>query len=205
MAPLAARTASHGDVDAIVELNERVFQRAKMTGWERHHVEAHLDTFQEGQLVVEIDDAIVASSTSLLVPKGTLEDPHTWMSITGGAELPHHAPDGDVLYGLEIMVHPDARGWGLSQMLYRARKVLARKRGLWGVAIGGRMPGYDQATRKRPHLPPERYVDQVQAGDRTDPVLTPQLSAGFTPERVLENYVIDPPSQHHAALLVWEA
>lgn len=203
MARMAARTATPEDVHAIVQLNEHVFQDVDMTGWRPHHVHAHLDTFQEGQLVVEIDDEVQASSTSLLVPEASVQEPHTWMSITGGSELPHHDPDGDWLYGLEIAVHPSARGLGLSQMLYRARKVLARALGLKGVAIGGRMPGYRSALEESGQLPPRRYVDEVQAGARTDPVLTPQLAAGFTPQRVLENYVLDPSSLHHAVLLTW--
>lgn len=203
MARLAARTARPEDVDEIVALNERVFGTDEMTGWEGHHLTAHLDVFPEGQFVVELDGALVASSSSLRVPLERARAPHTWMTLTGGCELPHHDPDGDVLYGLEIMVDPEARGMGLARMLYRARKVLARRLDLWGIAIGGRIPGYADAAREEPDLTPERYVDEVASGTRKDPVLTLQLAAGFEPERLLENYVKDPRSKHHAVLMTW--
>lgn len=205
MARLAARTAQHEDVDAIVALNRRVFKSRDMTGWEPHHLEAHLDRFPEGQFVLEVDGDIVASSSSLRVPGSRALEPHTWMSITGGNELPKHDPDGDVLYGLEIMVDPDRQGLGFAQMLYRARKVLCRVLGLEGLVVGGRIPGFSKARRGEPELSAETYVERVASGEAVDPVLTSQLAAGFTPRGVLENYVVDPPSLHQAVLLTWEA
>lgn len=204
MERLAARTARPGDVDAIVDLNERVFGTDGMTGWAEHHLVAHLDTFPEGQFVVELDGRIVASASSMLAPMDRVREPHTWMTITGGSELPHHDPAGDVLYGLEIMVDPEHRGLGLSRMLYRARKVLARKRDLAAVGIAGRLAGYADAKRAEPELSPEAYVRDVAAGKRSDPVLSAQMAAGFEAERLLENYVKDPRSEHTAVLMLWE-
>lgn len=203
MTRLVARTARPEDVDRIVALNDRVFGSEQMTGWATHHLTAHLEVFPDGQFVVELDGDLVASSSSLRVPRERIREPHTWMSLTGGNELPNHDPEGQVLYGLEIMVDPEARGLGLAQMLYRARKVLARRLGLWGIAIAGRIPGYADALAKDPTLTPGGYVEQVERGERSDPVLSVQMHAGFEPERVLENYVKDEPSQHHAVLMTW--
>lgn len=205
MARLAARTAQGADVEAIVALNRRVFKGRDMTGWEPHHLEAHLDTFPDGQFVLELGGDIVASSSSLRVPEPRALEPHTWMSITGGNELPKHDPDGDVLYGLEIMVDPARQGLGFAQMLYRARKVLCRVLGLKGLVVGGRIPGFSKARQDEPALSVEAYVERVASGKAMDPVLTPQLAAGFTPRGVLENYVLDPPSMHQAVRLTWEA
>lgn len=204
MERLVARTARPEDVEAILELSERVFVGERMTGWAPHHLTAHLERFPEGQFVVELDGRLVASSSAFLVDRERALAPHTWMTITGGCELPNHDPDGDVLYGLEIMVDPEARGLGLSSMLYRARKVLARRAGLSGIAIAGRIPGYAEAREADPELDPEAYVGQVAAGDRRDPVLGPQLANGFEPVELLPNYVKDASSDHHAVLMLWE-
>lgn len=206
MASLAVRAAREDDVEELVALGRRVFAEEEgMTGWARHHLEAHLDAFPEGQLVVELDGRVRASSSSLIVAERDAETPHTWMSITGGCELPNHDPDGEVLYGLEIAVHPEDRGLGLARLLYRARKVLARRLGLDGIWIAGRLAGYRAARRGSPGLTPERYVEQVWAGAREDPVLGVQRASGFEPGRVLENYVVDPEAEHHAVLAIWEA
>lgn len=206
MASLAVRAAREGDLDSIVALGRRVFRdEAGMTRWARHHLAAHLETFPEGQLVVELDGRVRASSSSLILDADEASAPHTWMSITGGCELPHHDPDGEVLYGLEIAVHPEDRGLGLARLLYRARKVLARRLGLEAIAIGGRLAGYREAKRASPGLTPERYVEQVWTGARDDPVLGVQRAAGFTPQRLLDNYLVDPGAGHHAVLATWDA
>lgn len=203
MERLVARTARPADTQAIVDLNDRIFGEDAMTGWAEHHLTAHLEVFPQGQFVVEVDDLVVASASSMLVDRGRVLEPHTWMTLTGGNELPNHDPDGDVLYGLEIGVDPEHQGLGLSQVLYRCRKVLAREMGLWGIAVAGRMPGYAAAKGQADELSPEDYVRSVEAGTRSDPVLSAQMAAGFEPERVLENYVKDPASEHHAALMTW--
>ncbi len=205
MVRLAVRSAVREDVEGIVALNRRVFEDVEMTGWEPWHLEAHLDVFPEGQLVLESGGDLVASSTSFRVMRERAMEPHTWMSITGGNELPKHDPEGDTLYGLELMVDPDWRGLGVSKMLYRARKVLARVLGLDAIVVGGRIPGFLEAQRKDPDLRVASYVDRVEAGDLVDPVLTAQLAAGFDPCGVLENYALDPHSVYHAVRLVWEA
>jgi len=205
MAELAVRPARAEDVDAVRGLGRRVFEGEAMTAWARHHLEAHLDAFPEGQLVAALDGDLVASSTSLRVPREAALAPHTWMSLTGGCELVNHDPQGDVLYGLELVVDPRRRGLGVGQLVYRARKVLARELDLWGIAIGGRMPGFREALARSPGLTAERYAEQVAAGRRRDPVLGPQLAAGFRLEGVLENYVVDPASRHHAALMTWRS
>lgn len=204
MDELVARTARPGDEAAIVRLNGRIFGEDAMTGWAEHHLTAHLEVFPEGQFVVELDGQVIASASSLLVPRERALEPHTWMTLTGGNELPNHDPEGQVLYGLEIGVDPRVRGLGLAKLLYRCRKVLARDRELWGIAIAGRMAGYMDALDDQPDLSPGAYVEQVLAGKRDDPVLGVQIDAGFEPRQVLENYVKDPQARHHAVLMVWK-
>jgi len=202
MVHLRAGTLSREDVGDLVGLSEAVFGQASMTAWRAHHILAHLDRFPDGQMGVWLDGELVGSSTTMIAPREAAFGHHTWMAITGGSELVNHDPDGDVLYGLEIMVHPEARGQGLGRLLYDMRKVLVERLGLDALVIGGRIPGYDRACREG--IGPERYVEEVVSGKRTDPVLSMQLSVGLEPRGLLENYVVDPDSHHHAVRLVWQ-
>lgn len=202
MVHLRAGTPSPEDVDGLVRLSEAVFGEASMTAWRPHHVHEHLDTFPEGQTVVRLDGRVVASSTTMIASREAAMGPHTWMSLTGGSTIPRHDPDGDVLYGLEVMVHPDQRGQGLGRLLYDVRKILVEAMGLEALVIGGRIPGYGEAYDEE-QLSAERYVAEVASGKRNDPVLSMQLSVGLEPAGILENYLLDPASRHHGVRLVW--
>lgn len=202
MVHLRAGTASDEDVDGIVALSEAVFADASMTAWRPHHVRAHLDRFPAGQIVVRVDGELVGSSTAMLVPERRAMGDHTWMELTGGSTLPNHDPSGDVLYGLEIVVHPDHRGQGLGRLLYETRKVLVRTLGLTGLVVVGRVPGFDEA-HEEDGITAERYVEDVVAGKRTDPVLTKQLAVGLEPAGLVPNYMVDPASHHCGVRLVW--
>lgn len=191
-----------GDIPAVERLHAESFGSDQMTRWQPGQLERHLEIFPEGQLVVRLDGEVVATASSLLVPVEAALSQHTWMGLTGGGDLLGHDPEGGCLYGMEIMVAPGARGLGLSGLLYRARKVIARRLDLWGIALGGRLAGYAQAFRDS-GLEASTYVREVARGKRTDPVLTPQLARGFTPVAVLPNYLRDPPALDHAALMVW--
>lgn len=203
MVHLRAGTASEDDVDDIVALNETVFAASAMTAWRPHHVQAHLDRFPAGQTVVRLDGELVGSSTTMRVPAEEAMGEHTWMSLTGGSTLPNHDPEGEVLYGLEIMVHPNQRGRGLGRLLYETRKVLVRSLGLEALVVVGRIPGFSQA-RAEEGIGVERYVEEVARGKRSDPVLSMQLAVGLQPTGILENYVVDPASDHHGVRLRWE-
>ena len=72
--------------------------------------------------------------------------------------------------------------------------------------IAGRIPGYLQY---KDTMSAEDYVDRVQegfAGDPDgffDPVLTTQLAAGFTIERLVPGYIHDPSSLNYGVHMVW--
>lgn len=203
MAHVRVRAASPADVEDVLDLAADVFGADAMTRWRAHHLRAHLDRFPEGQLVVRADGELVASSASLLASREAAMGPHTWTSLTGGNELPNHDPEGTVLYGLEIAVHPDHRGRGIARRLYEARKDLVRERGLEALVVVGRVPGFAEAHGAT-GVSIDDYVAQVLAGQRRDPVLGMQLAVGLEPAGVLENYVLDPASLHHGVRLTWQ-
>lgn len=181
---IVVRSLRQEDYEALVLLQEACFP--KMKPWSREQFDALLTRFPEGQICVEFEGKIIASSSSLIVDYDLYSDWHDWMTISSGGLLTNHNPNADVLYGIEIMVHPDYRGRKLARRLYDARKKLAREFNLRGIVIGGRIPGYAQHADK---LTPHEYVQQVQEKHLFDPVLTAQLANGFELKRLLKDYL----------------
>lgn len=203
MARLALSVAEPGDIPALERMHAGIFGEEAMTRWMPGQLARHLEVFPEGQFVVRLDGEVVASASSLRVPVARALDQHTWMGITGGGDLLAHDPGGGCLYGMEIMVAPEARGLGIAPLLYRARKVLARELDIWGVALGGRLCGLAEARGREAGLTAGRYVQEVAAGKREDPVLCAQMASGFRPVALLPGYLRDPEALDHAALMVW--
>src|SRR5690606_17207619 len=113
-----------------------------MTLWSREHIASQIAHFPEGQMCIEYDGKIVASSSSLIVDFGMYSEWHNWQLIADSGYIRNHNPSGDTLYGIEIMVDPKFRGLKLSRRLYDARKQLCRERNLARIIIAGRIPGY---------------------------------------------------------------
>jgi len=196
---LVVRPMGIEDYEQLVELQELCFPGMKP--WRREHVESHLERFPDGQIVVELDGRVVASSSSLVIDFDEYEEGHTWMDVAGDGYIRNHDPEGDTLYGIEIMVHPDFRGMKLARRLYDARKKLCRELNLRRIMIGGRLPGFQ---RFRDELTVREYVDRVVAKDVYDQVLTAQLANGFILKRVIRSYLSsDAESDGYATLLEW--
>ena len=96
------------DYDQLVELEKKCFPG--MLTWKKEQVENHIKTFPEGQLVVEYKGRIVASSSSLIIDFDEYLEGHSWHEISDSGYISNHSPEGDTLYGIEIMVDPEFRG-----------------------------------------------------------------------------------------------
>lgn len=172
-----------------------------MKPWTIEQLESHVRLFPRGQICVEYEGTIIASSSSLLVDFDIYGADHTWMDATGGGFIENHNPEGDTLYGMEIMVHPDYRGMKLARRLYDARKQLARELNLMRVVVGGRLPNYGE---RRDEMTIDEYVEKVTDRAIYDPVLTTQLANGFALKRIVEDYLdADKESDGYAAFLEW--
>ena len=196
---LRLRNLTIEDFDALVALQLKSFPGMKP--WSLEQIASQLEHFPDGQIVLELEGRIVATSSSLIVDSSTHGDWHDWKKSTDNGYIRNHDPNGDMLYGIEIMVDPEFRGMKLSRRLYDARKELARNRNLQGIIIGGRIPGYgkhaDQMTAKE-------YVERVIAKVLVDPVLTPQLSNGFALKGLIPDYFpSDTESRGYATYLEW--
>lgn len=198
---LTYRRMRIADIQAVQKLEAASFPSIPLDKhWKPEMLRAHIKKFPEGQFVADLDGWIVGSSTSLRVPLDRALRHHRWTEITGGGYLATHDPEGDVIYGTEIMVHPEARRAGIAKKLYRMRKDLAKELNVRALVTGGRIPGYAKHADK---MTAREYVRSVMKGERTDRTLSAQLSAGFTVAAVMSNYITDENSRNHATLLIW--
>ena len=161
----------------------------------------HLTVFPQGQLVVlDSTDRPVASSSSCLHRSDFVHSQHTYMEASGQNWLSTHTPDGDWLYGIDIGVHPDHRGKGLSRLLYSARKALARTLGKKGLVVAGMLKGF---SKYRAHMTAEDYLHNVEIGAIFDPTVSVQLRQGLSVHGLLRHHIDDPTIDGMAARLIW--
>jgi len=187
------------DYEALVELQKACFPG--MATWSRAQVESLLEHFPEGQFVIEYDDDVVASASSLIVDFDMYSDWHNWAEISDKGYIRNHDPEGDTLYGIEIMVHPEFRGLKLARRLYTARRELALRFNLARSIVGGRIPGYGKHADG---MTAREYVQRVIERGLYDPVLTTQLSNGFVLQRLIPDYYpSDSDSRGWATFLEW--
>ena len=169
--------------------------------WTREHIESQIRTFPEGQLCIEYDGEVVASSSSLIVDFDLYSEWHNWKEVADSGYIRNHTPKGDTLYGIEIMVHPECRGLRLSRRLYDARKELCRERNIARIIIAGRIPGYGERAED---MSAREYVEAVMRKSIYDPVLTAQVANGFVLRGLIPNYMpSDQDSRGFATFLEW--
>jgi predicted amidohydrolase/ribosomal protein S18 acetylase RimI-like enzyme len=197
---IVVRPLTMDDFDALTKMAERCFPG--MEPWGRDQIESQLEIFPEGQLCVEIDGRLAASSSSLILEYDLTLEWHNWKAVADSGYIRNHKPKGDTLYGIEIMVDPEFRGMKLSRRLYDARKELCRRLNLSRIIIGGRIPGYEKHAET---LSAREYIERVVDKSLFDPVLTAQLSNGFSVQGLISNYLpSDTASCGYATHLEWK-
>lgn len=169
--------------------------------WSKAKISDLLRIFPEGQLCIAVDGKVVACSLSIIVDYDLFGDTHTYEKITGKYSFSTHTPKGNVLYGIEIFVHPEYRGLRLARRLYEARKELCELLNLESIIAGGRIPGYHEYADK---LSPRQYIDKVKSKEIYDPTLSFQIANDFHVRKVLKNYLPgDVESKEYATLIEW--
>ncbi|MCA8994605.1 MAG: GNAT family N-acetyltransferase [Planctomycetaceae bacterium] len=187
------------DFDALVEMQKLCFPG--MQPWQRDQIESQIQTFPDGQICVEIDGKLAASSSSLILEYDENLAWHDWKKVADNGYIRNHNRKGDTLYGIEIMVHPEFRGMKLSRRLYDARKELCRERNLARIIIAGRIPGYSVHAET---MTAREYADDVLDKTLYDPVLTAQLANGFALQGLIPDYFpSDTASCGYASFLEW--
>ena len=168
----------------------------------KDHYLAHLEIFPEGQhAVLERDTRrVVAASTDFRTDVDFEHYQHRYIEIVDGNWLGNHQADGEWLYGADIGVMPEYRGFGLSSLLYRARHELIRRLGLKGHVAGAMPKGYGAVQHE---LSLDAYLEEVWRGERSDTILNVMRKRGYAMHGVMSDYVDDPSCANYGVFMVW--
>ncbi len=197
---LIVRNTQISDITSIRQLYKKVYPH--LSNYTRAQIKAHIQRFPEGQFVVLFEDEVVGFCSTCLLPEKLALAKHSWDSITGGGFAARHNPNGEWMYGIEIMVDPDMQGNRIGQRLYNERRNLCVALGLKGIVFGGRLPNLAKRWKKVGSA--ETYIEMVQDKSLRDPVLGFQMRNGFEPIGVLPGYFPDDhASMGYASHMVW--
>ncbi|HEY5717263.1 MAG TPA: GNAT family N-acetyltransferase, partial [Motiliproteus sp.] len=197
---LNLRNLTHQDYPAVRRLMDRVYDDIG-GAWPEATLSKLVSDFEAGQICVEDGDEIVGLALTVRVDYTRFSNPHTYDDLIGKRMQILNQPEGDALYGLDVLIHPDYRGFRLGRRLYEARKDLCRQLNLQAVLAGGRIPGYQAHADE---MTPQSYIERVGRREFYDPILSFQLSNDFQVKRVLRQYMPeDEKSQGFATLLEW--
>jgi len=190
------------DYKQLIEAMKAAYKNWQGSFWSLDAIGTLIKKFPEGQFVISYEGKIVGCALSLIVKYDEFGDDHTYKEITGNYTFSTYTDKGDVLYGIEVFIHPDYRGNRLGRRLYDARKELCEKLNLKAVVFGGRIPNYHKYSNE---LKPKDYINKVKMKQIYDPVLTFQLSNDFHVKKVLINYMPEDVQSHeYATLLQWD-
>ena len=169
--------------------------------WDANSIRKLIKIFPEGQICITVNDQVVGCALSIIVDYKKFGDNHTYKQITGDYTFKTHTDKGDILYGIDIFVHPNFRGLRLARRLYEARKQLCEKLNLKSIIAGGRIPNYQKFQND---LTPRQYIDKVRYKEIYDPTLSFQLANDFHVRKVLSKYLPeDSRSKGFATLIEW--
>lgn len=170
--------------------------------WSLSVISKLIHRFSEGQIVIKADGVVVGCALSIIVDFDRFEEDHTYQEITGNYTFNTHTSKGDVLYGIEVFIHPDYRGLRLGRRLYDARKELCEHLNLRAIVFGGRIPTYHEHSS---NLSPKEFIQKIKNKEVYDPVLSFQLSNDFHVIKILKGYMPDDTeSKEFGVLLEWD-
>lgn len=169
--------------------------------WSEKEIKNLIKKFPDGQFCIVINEKIAGCALSIIVDYNKFDDSHTYEQITGGENFSTHTKSGDVLYGIDVFIHPEYRGMRLGRRLYEARKELCEQLNLKSIIFGGRIPNYAEYADE---FTPKQYIEKVKVKEIHDPVLSFQLSNDFHVKKVIKGYLPgDHESKEFATLMEW--
>lgn len=92
--------------------------------WGEHTILKLVKEFPEGQILLEDNGQLVGVALTVQVKYARFSNPHTYEDLMDARENILNDRKGDALYGLDVLIHPDYRGFRLGRRLYDARKEL---------------------------------------------------------------------------------
>ncbi len=199
---LVVRNAELTDVNAICDLTQRVYSGTGMNGYSPKAIISQITIFQQGQFVITTDDKLIGYCATFISDERLVLKPHSWVGITGNGFALRHDPDGDWLYGMEVCIDNDYRGYRLGQRLYNERKKLCQTLGLKGIVFAGRLPTLSKRIYKFGSV--ENYIEQILQKKLRDPVLSFQLRNGFEILGTIKDYLpADHQSLGYGVHMIW--
>ncbi len=196
------RSLQIDDYVQLVQSFRRTYTDGSDVFWSQSQIEKLITIFPEGQIVAVADKKIVGCALSIIVDYDMVKNDHTYDAVTGHETFDTHKPDGNILYGIEVFIHPEYRGLRLARRMYDYRKDLCESLNLKAIMFGGRIPNYHKYADE---LRPKEYIQKVKKKEIFDPVLTFQLSNDFHVRKVITNYLPnDEESKHFACLMQWD-
>lgn len=169
--------------------------------WKEHHIKKLLSIFPEGQIGVFVNGKVAGSALSIILDYSKFGDDHNYQQITGNFTFSTHDPNGDILYGIDVFVHPEYRNMRLARRMYDARKDLCEHLNLRAIIAGGRIPNYSKYADQ---LSPKEYINKVKLRQIYDSTLTFQLANDFHVKKILRGYMPgDKSSAEYATLIQW--
>ncbi len=197
---IQVRNLTLEDYQDLTESTKEAYHNTLGT-WTKEELKELLTIFPEGQFCVEVDGKVVASALSIIVNTKKTNLHSDYDSITSNGKFLKHDSDGDVMYGIEVFVHPNYRKLRLGRRLYDVRKELCEEMNLRSIVAGGRIPNYHNYSKE---LSPRQYIEKVKSKEIFDPTLAFQLSNDFNVKKILKNYLKDDKeSMEYATLLEW--
>jgi len=166
---VTVRSLQIEDYSLLSQSFRRTYTNGSDEFWSREQIEKLIKIFPEGQIVTVADKKIVGCALSIIVDYDKVKNDHTYDSVTGHETFNTHNPNGNILYGIEVFIHPDYRGLRLARRMYEYRKELCEKLNLKAIMFGGRIPNYHKYSDE---LRPKEYIQKVRKKEIFDSVLT---------------------------------
>jgi len=169
--------------------------------WSKADIKTLVNKFPDGQFCIVIDGKIAGCALAIIVDYDKFDQDHKYIDIIGGENFANHTKEGNVLYGIDVFIHPEYRGMRLGRRLYEIRKELCEQLNLKAIVFGGRIPNYGDYAEE---LTPKKYIEKVKLKEIHDPVLSFQLSNDFHVKKVIKGYLPgDHESMEFAVLMEW--
>ncbi|BES71462.1 bifunctional GNAT family N-acetyltransferase/carbon-nitrogen hydrolase family protein [Marinobacter nanhaiticus D15-8W] len=197
---LNLRNLTEEDYPQLKQLMDRIYDDIG-GAWPEETIKELVQKFPDGQICIEDSGELIAVALTVLVNYERFSNPHTYDDLILKNERVRHDAVGDAMYGLDVFIHPDYRGYRLGRRLYEARKELCRTRNYRAILAGGRIPNYHKFSDQ---FTPAEYIERVDRKEIYDPILTFQLSNDFQVTRLMHKYLPeDQKSMGYATLLEW--
>ncbi|ALM51549.1 bifunctional GNAT family N-acetyltransferase/carbon-nitrogen hydrolase family protein [Halomonas huangheensis] len=197
---LNLRNLTTDDYPQLKPLMDRVYHDIG-GAWPKLTIDRLINEFPDGQIVIEDDGKLIGVALTAQVDYEQFSNPHRYDDLIGQRETIQNASDGDSMYGIDVLIDPEYRGYRLGRRLYEARKEVCRQLNLKAILAGGRIPEYHLVADE---MSPTEYIDKVARKELHDPILSFQLANDFQVKRLLRKYLPeDEKSQGYATLLEW--